>query len=415
MKRRGRTKPTHRTKAASTSKPVAPKGTPGKIRLTARGIGLIATAVVLLAIGLRLHLAELVGLAISLAALPIVGLLTLLIATRSGKIRVAHTVPQRMISGETGRVTAIASNWRPIADALISQIQDRLSPSLCGSPVQVTATPIGRQLDYTIRPNRTGRWLVGPLRIRYADPFGFAKADQALGTTTSVLVWPRTITLPVVGSLASDGGVGTNPTPGMDDATLRAYLPGDDLRRIHWPTSARRGLPMIRESETRAVSPVQVLIDPVLINHPKYSEWTLEHAASLACSALEAGHPVRIMGSGEPNFVDCQATGRAQLLTQIADYANVARRHRDLSTLTFPAQKRGTVTYALVSAAKAPLPPTLGGPRFALLVGQGARPDEKRERLQATGWRAVHLPEMLAHHAAFTALTGSAAGWKAAA
>ena len=43
--------------------------------------------------------------------------------------------------------------------------------------------------------------------------------------------------------------------------TLRDYAPGDDLRHVHWRSTARRGHLMMRQNETRRRTPVLVMLD----------------------------------------------------------------------------------------------------------------------------------------------------------
>jgi len=394
----------------------------GNLRLTSRGIGLLSTAALLLAVGIRFSVVELVGLAAALLALALIALgslgFTLLATKRQATARVGRDAPPRMICGDSGEITTTISAWRPLAGAFLESVRDKLAPALCASQAVVGSRRDGQQLVYRVTPAQTGRWPLGPVLVAFGDPFGIAKASQTLGAPSSLMVWPHTVALPVAGRLSSSGGTGSSLTPALDDATLRSYIPGDDLRRIHWPTSARRGAPMIRENEGRGISPVQVVVDPVLLHDDRFAEWVLEHAASLATSALAAGHPVRIVGSGQPEFIDCQVTGQEQLLNQIADLAMAARLNPSFDALVFPSAKRGCVTYALVAASSEPLPAALhgalSGTKLAVLVG--ASENQRAARLQATGWRTVQFPMPVAHQAALAALLGaSTTGWKAAA
>lgn len=387
------------------------------VRMTAKGVGLLATGLVLLGVGWRFDIIELVGLAVSIIALVLFAVAALAIICRPFNTEVHRTAPEKLVCGQACPVVTKAAHWRPLTGAFMQFVQDRLATSLRPSAAALTRQRAGRagqQISYRITPAQTGCWQLGPLEAGFGDPFGLAHSVATFGAATPMVVWPKTYALSVGGLFGNAIGVGTNLTPSADDATLRAYLPGDDLRRIHWPTSARRGAPMIRENENRGVSPVQVLLDPKILREPKHAEWALSHIASIACAALEAGHPVRILGAGLPEYVECQATGRGSLLNQIAEFATSARR-LDLTTLTMPSTKRGVVTYAVISAADAPLPPALPGKRYAVLLGDAAKAQNKLTQLQAAGWRATHLSAPVRHGAALAALTGATTEWKVAA
>jgi uncharacterized protein (DUF58 family) len=82
-------------------------------------------------------------------------------------------------------------------------------------------------------------------------------------------------------------------TPSSDDASLRGYRPGDDLRRVHWPSSAKRGTLLVRTDERSGKRPVTVLLD--LPCDSAGTEWTISLAASIALAMLRAGHPIRFL------------------------------------------------------------------------------------------------------------------------
>jgi uncharacterized protein (DUF58 family) len=69
--------------------------------------------------------------------------------------------------------------------------------------------------------------------------------DQALPSTATILVTPRTEPLPAHRADGRWAGAGDNRTRdllggGSPDVTIREYRLGDDLRRIHWPTRRAR-------------------------------------------------------------------------------------------------------------------------------------------------------------------------------
>ena len=73
---------------------------------------------------------------------------------------------------------------------------------------------------------------------------------------------------------------------GEDDATVREYRDGDDLRRVHWRSTARRGELMVRREEQPWQSRCALLLDTRTISHhgdgPSSSlEWAVSAAASV--------------------------------------------------------------------------------------------------------------------------------------
>ena len=67
--------------------------------------------------------------------------------------------------------------------------------------------------------------------------------------------------------------------------SMREYVPGDDPRMIHWPTTARTGTLMIREHvEVRRPEYTIVLDTARAVGTPDDFEEAVDVAASLACT-----------------------------------------------------------------------------------------------------------------------------------
>lgn len=147
-----------------------------------------------------------------------------------------------------------------------------------------------RQVRYVLRPRRRGRWQVGPLRVTFRDPFGVARIRGAVGGTTEFLVYPRIehLTLPDFSadrrSPARSARRQLTGMRGEDFYTLREYVDGDDLRRVHWPATAKRGRYMIRQEETPWQTRATVLLDD---RRPGYSRITWERALEVAASLVD--------------------------------------------------------------------------------------------------------------------------------
>jgi uncharacterized protein (DUF58 family) len=111
-----------------------------------------------------------------------------------------------------------------------------------------------------------GRHRFAPLRLSIADPFGLAETSLALDEQQSLVVFPR---LTELGRLFFDGGAGADlgrrlllrRPVGFDLHSVRDYQQGESLRRVHWPSTARRGSLMVKELEDSPRDEVAVLLD----------------------------------------------------------------------------------------------------------------------------------------------------------
>ena len=143
---------------------------------------------------------------------------------------------------------------------------------------------------YEVLCHPRGVYRIGPATVILEDPFGLA---QSLGATTNV---DRLVVFPAVEDfIGLPTGRGVDPSAdttrasftqagGEDFFTLREYQVGDDLRRVHWPTSAKRDELMIRQLEAHWQSRALVLLDPRSTSYA--DDAAFEHAVSGVASAI---------------------------------------------------------------------------------------------------------------------------------
>jgi uncharacterized protein (DUF58 family) len=123
-----------------------------------------------------------------------------------------------------------------------------------------------RELTYTLRSDLRGKFEVGPMQLRVADSFGLVEIVRSFSGRTSFVVTPRVY--PLARTMISrawagegDGRSRLTATAGEDDVIPRAYRQGDDLRRVHWRSTARYGELMVRREEQRWRNRATVLLD----------------------------------------------------------------------------------------------------------------------------------------------------------
>lgn len=97
---------------------------------------------------------------------------------------------------------------------------------------------------------------IGPLTVRKGDPFGLMRREKRLADELTVLVHPAIIAIPPLHAGLPRDLEGHPQSQVVDDDLdfygLRSYEPGDDIRHIHWLSSAKSGDLMLRQyQETR--------------------------------------------------------------------------------------------------------------------------------------------------------------------
>ncbi|RSM81982.1 DUF58 domain-containing protein [Kibdelosporangium aridum] len=337
-------------------------GIPG--RWTARGGGALLLGTTLLAVGLIWRYPGVIAFGSGLVLLAVAGLVSVVVpAPITFERKVSPTEVHRY--GDctaTLRVRHTGRLWRITLDAF---------DFLDGRALPVQATRLGpgetNELSYAIPTTRRGVHVVGRLILHRQGLAGLARRTLSLGDTVEVRVLPRTLAvhgMPAGVRRSHIGAVERVEHGGTDLVGLREYMPGDDLRRLHWATSARTGTLMIREDADPARPQLTILLDDRESSYRNVDvdfEDAIEVAASLAMAAIQAGHPVNLRTVCGSLTVDVPDTSNAQdaeamttLFASLADLAATSERHEPEP---LPPHSRDVI--AVVSASVADVAPLL--------------------------------------------------------
>lgn len=119
---------------------------------------------------------------------------------------------------------------------------------------------------FTVTSPVAGRFVFPPPTLSFADPMALYRTKISGDATPSVTVRPRTPELHV-----GQGGEGVRgvygqhqadrPGPGVTIRELRRYVPGDDVRQIDWPATARLAETYVRETEGETDRRTVLLVD----------------------------------------------------------------------------------------------------------------------------------------------------------
>ena len=176
--------------------------------------------------------------------------------------------------------------------------------------------------SYRLQPARRGVLEIGPTVFSDIDGLGLAQRRHVFGGRTRVIVHPPIETLvpprlPVGGalSLPSDYRRRSLGLESEEFDVLRPYVEGDDLRHIHWRSTARLGEFMVRRFEPARPGRMTVIIDtrpPGDLSTAQ--DRTTSVAASIACAVLRSGDEAQILttdGRGTPLLAHYSEVGVA--------------------------------------------------------------------------------------------------------
>lgn len=222
------------------------------------------------------------------------------------------TTPPRVSVGTPMRIRLELQNLAG-ARTRILLAEDRVPPVLGAPPRFVLDRMPGGQraaVTYSLTASMRGRYPIGPLRLRVTDPFGMCELTRSFTGNDHVVVVPRLYPLVPLTTGGTWGGAGDSlaraaAVSGEDDVATREYREGDDLRRVHWRSSAKRGELMVRREEQPRQMRATILLDTRADAHhgegPRASfEWAVSAAASIAVHFAAEKHGIRLLLDGAP-------------------------------------------------------------------------------------------------------------------
>lgn len=212
---------------------------------------------------------DLVWLCVLLLVLPLLALPMVAGGARRLHLDVERSVsPVRAGLGDalSARLVVRRQGMTPLA---VLRCEDLAAPQLGRRPRFVVHRLGGgwrREITYPLGALVRGHHHVGPLRVHCGDAFGLVDRPVDVGGRTEVLVLPQVhqlATLPGTSGAGASGDTAAHSIGrlGQDDVLVREYLPGDDVRRVHWRSSARWDQLMVRREEQAWEPTVTVLLD----------------------------------------------------------------------------------------------------------------------------------------------------------
>ena len=137
-----------------------------------------------------------------------------------------------------------------------------------------------------------GVYVVGPVSYEKTDPVGLVSRRFDTGSALEMLVAPRVTDLSLfAGGLTNDLDGATSQQLSMSDLAfhaLREYVPGDDLRHVHWRSSAKAGELLVRQYHETRRGHVTILVDGHQSSYRRLRDFELavSVAASIALRAV---------------------------------------------------------------------------------------------------------------------------------
>lgn len=238
---------------------------------TGRGWAAIGVSAALLPLWIAFGELELMTTAIFLIAAVLVGIV--FVRVISPQVDVTRRIyPVQVHEGEQVVVEVDVMAARRVRNLVLEDTVHGLGVARFAAARTSPGQPLVAR--YEVLCKARGVYQVGPAEVSVSDPFSLNERRTGTGSIDRLTVYPRVEILSGFPSVRGlDPSVqSTRPTfaphGGEDFFTLREYQVGDDLRKVHWPSSAKRDELMIRQLEVPWQARALVLLDARLDRYP---------------------------------------------------------------------------------------------------------------------------------------------------
>lgn len=279
---------------------------------------ILTLGLVLLVVALTLR-SEVIG-AVALALIVAALLVRVWLQQIEGALQVRREAPAHLPHGEEAQIVVVLHNTSLVRVPWLS-IRESVALALRTIVPQPTVITLGagaeHRFSYVVHGTRRGWYTIGPLQLTLGDVLGLRRVRLTV-PATMITVYPQIVPLASLGlpSTLSYGPLtGRRTEDPARPAGVRAYVPGDDVRRIDWKSSARQRAPLVRRADPTIAPETTIGLAFAAQDYPAaVMQDALERAATVAASfsvaLLQRKLPIRLVTNG---FDPLNQTNGAQI------------------------------------------------------------------------------------------------------
>jgi uncharacterized protein (DUF58 family) len=215
-------------------------------------------------------------------------------------LQVSRKTPPAIHAGAPYLMGIALSNRKRRLPSFSVEVEDLVAGRPLDKRCYFLKLPAGRTQETAYRHQITqrGRYLLTGFRLSTKFPFGLIQKSRDVADPHELLIYPALVRVPesLLRGFPATHGLGRQKwrSRSGDFIGLRDYRAGDDPRDIHWRSSARRGVPLVRESEDDEGLEATVLFDNALpsgVSRDAF-EASVSMAASVAHVLLQRGYRI---------------------------------------------------------------------------------------------------------------------------
>ncbi|MBW3081422.1 DUF58 domain-containing protein [Bifidobacterium saguinibicoloris] len=203
------------------------------------------------------------------------------------RVTVGDTVTVHVNIDNPGRTPTATAR----GDLPIGELHERFS-------IPMLAPGQSKRTDVQFRTMSRAVLPIGPLRIRKGDPFGLIRHEKRLAERITLFIHPLTVQLDTLDAGMARDLEGQPSGQIVDDDLdfygLREYVPGDDVRNVHWLSTAKTGTLMIRQYEAtrRTDTSLTIAVNPEEYASAEEFELAVSVHASIGVRCLMQDRPL---------------------------------------------------------------------------------------------------------------------------
>lgn len=211
-------------------------------------------------------------------------------------------LPSRVHVGQRSRVDLTVRNRRRRRTPVL-RLRDAVSGTRGADLLVPPLDPAERSVAaYRLPTDRRGIVQIGPLQVVVTDPFGLVDLATTAAPLVQLTVLPHVDHItPLPYTSAHDPQAGIRQLnslgrTGDEFYALRPFTIGDDLRRVHWPQSARLDELVVRQNEMPWQGRTTVVLDVrAAVQHGDSFEAAVSAAASIVSASARRQDLVRLI------------------------------------------------------------------------------------------------------------------------
>ena len=217
--------------------------------MTAVGRATLAARVLIALVGLIIGYTAIVSMGVTLL---VAAAVAVVLAGRQTDLEVSRRIiPERVTadSEAISELTITNTGRKPFGSSVA---RERIAGRFATVPLSGLEPGETVTVRHELPTNRRGVFEVGPLVVPRGDPIGLARRGAIGDDVGQLIVHPSTHEIvPFVARRRRDlegAPSGEAAAGGITFANLREYVPGDDVRLVHWKTSARTDQLLVRHN-----------------------------------------------------------------------------------------------------------------------------------------------------------------------